>query len=129
MRTGSSLDKLSSDADLAPCLPDTAFEHITYAQLPPDLLDVYGLALVGETRIASDYEQRLETRECCDDVLHHAVGKVFLLRIAAHVLERKDGNGGLVGKRQGFLAFQQRRYCCLLPSRTCRIEPYWPVDI
>ena len=35
-----------------------------------------------------------------DDVLADAVAEVFLLRVAAHVLERQHGNGRLVGKRQ-----------------------------
>ena len=42
-----------------------------------------------------------------DDVLHHAVGEVFLLGVAAQVQERQDGNRGLVGKGQ------RLRGCCI----------------
>ena len=37
-----------------------------------------------------DHEQRFEPRQRGDDVFHHAVGKILLLRIAAHALKRQN---------------------------------------
>jgi hypothetical protein len=59
MCSGSGLNKLASDTDLAASLSDTAFEHVTNPKFSAHLFDVNGLALVGETRIARDDEQRL----------------------------------------------------------------------
>ena len=39
-------------------------------------------------------------RERGDDLLDHAVGEIFLLRVAAHVLERQHRDRRLVGERQ-----------------------------
>ena len=73
-------------------LAHAAFQDVAHAELPPDLPHVHGAALVGEARIAGDDEQPADLRERGDDVLDHAVGEVVLLRIAAHVRERKDGD-------------------------------------
>src|SRR5258708_11457520 len=104
-----SLDQLAGNTNAATRFPDASFEHIAHAEFATDLLDVDRLALVGEARIAGDHEQRLEPRQRGDDIFHHAIGEVFLLRIAAHVLEWQHGDRGLVGKLQGFLDFDGRR--------------------
>jgi hypothetical protein len=44
----------------------------------------------GEARIARDHEQRFELRQRGDDVFHRAVGKILLLRIAAHALKGQN---------------------------------------
>ena len=98
------IDELPGDAHSVPGLAHAAFEHIAHAQFAPDLLHIDGPALVGEARIARDHEQPAHARQGGDDLLDHAVGEIFLLGIAAHVLERQDGNRGLVGKRQRVLA-------------------------
>src|SRR5215831_7173853 len=98
MCSGSGLDELACDTDLAASLSDTAFERVADAQLSSDLLDVNSLSLVGEARIAGDDKKRFEARERGDDVLHHAICEVFLLGIARHVLEWQHGNGRLVRK-------------------------------
>src|SRR5262249_10297997 len=54
--------------------------------------------LEGEARISRDHEQRFEPRQRGDDLLDHPVGKVLLLWIAAHVLERQYGDRRLVRK-------------------------------
>jgi hypothetical protein len=51
----------------------------------------------------------LPTGDSCRDVLDHAVGEIFLLRIAAHIGEGQHGNRRLVGQRQC-----GRRSCRLL---------------
>ena len=100
MGTRRGVDELSGDPHATTRLADAAFEHIAHAKLASNLLDVDGLALVGEARIAGDNEKRVEPRKRGDDVLDHAVGEIFLLRVAAHVLERQHGDGGLVGERE-----------------------------
>ena len=88
MRTCERVDQLSRDTYLQTGFSDAAFENLSDAKFAPHLLAVDRFALVGKTRIARDHEQGLETRQCGDDVLDHAVGKIFLLRVTAHILER-----------------------------------------
>jgi len=64
------------------------------------LLYVNRLALVGEARIARDHKEPADTRERGDDFLDHAVGEVFLFRVAADVLERQHGDRRLVRERR-----------------------------
>jgi len=58
------------------------------------------LVLVGKARIPSDHEQPANAREGGDDLLDHPVSEIFLLRIAAQVVERQHGERGLVCNRQ-----------------------------
>ena len=97
-------------------LAHAAFEHVAHAELAADLLHVNRPALVGEARIARDDEQPAHARQGGDDVVHHAVGEIVLLRIAAQVVERQDGDGGLVGKGRA----QERR----LP-RSRKVSGVW----
>jgi hypothetical protein len=60
-----------------------------------------GLALVDEGRIARDHEEPPQLGQRRDDVLANAIGKIVLLRIPAHVDERKHGNRRPVRQRQG----------------------------
>ena len=121
MRAGRGLDQLAGDAHPVAGLAHAAFEHVAHAELAADLLDVDGLALVGEGRIARDHEQRLEARQRGDDVLDHAVGEIFLLGIAAHVLERQHRDRRLVGQRQ-----RVRALGMLEGRRGLRAEPDAP---
>ena len=96
MRARRSIDELPGDAHPVARLAHAAFEHVAHAELAPDLLHVHRPALVGEARIARDDEQPAQARQGGGDVFHHAVGEILLLGIAAHVLERQDGDRGLV---------------------------------
>ena len=82
----------------SPGAPHAAFEHVADAELPGDLPHVDGAALVDEGGIAGDHREGLEAAERGDDVLDDAVGEIFLLGIAAHVLERQHGERRLVGQ-------------------------------
>src|SRR5437762_1884172 len=95
------------------------FQHVADAQLSSDLLDIDSLALVGEARIARDDEKRFKARECGDDVFYHPIREVFLLGIAAHVLERKHCDGRFVGQRERYRGiFRRSDYrCSLYPYR------------
>ena len=98
MRAGFGFDQLRGDAQPGARLAHAALQHVAHAEFAPDLPDVDRLALVGEARIARDHEQPLDARQAGDDVLDHPVDEIFLLRIAAHVLERQHRDRGLVGK-------------------------------
>ena len=81
-------------------LPHTPQGHKPRRSLRPTSLNSTALPLHA-ARIASDYEQRFETRERGDDLLNHSVREVFLFGVAAHVLERQHGDGGLVWEWRG----------------------------
>ena len=94
------LDQLAGDAHAISRLPDASLQHVAHAQFAPDLPDIESLALVGEARMARDHEQPFDPRQTGDDVLDHAVAEVFLIRIAAHILEWQHGNRRFVGQRR-----------------------------
>jgi len=75
-------------------------EHIADAEFAADLLHLDYLALVGEGRIAGDDEEPPDARQRGDDLLDHAVGEIFLLRIAAHIGKRQYRDRRLGRKRQ-----------------------------
>ena len=87
MAAGGRIDQLRGDAQPIAGAADTAFERVADAKVATDLADIHRAALVGESRIAGDHEQRADARQCRRDVLDQAIDKIYLLRIAAHVLE------------------------------------------
>src|SRR5438093_9215674 len=56
----------------------------------------------------------MEAAERRSNLLYHPVGEIFLLGIAAHVLEWQHGDGGLIGKRERLSNFDRSS------SRRCR---------
>src|SRR5262245_31928694 len=100
MGTGVRLDELFGDAQAIAALAHAPLEHVANAELAPDLLDVDDLALVGEARIPRDHEQPVDTRQAGDDVLDHAVREIFLVGIAADVLEGQHRDRRLVRQRE-----------------------------
>src|SRR6516162_10677760 len=100
MRPAERIDQLGGDAHPPTRLANRAFEHVADAELAAHLLHVYDLAFVRKTRIAGDDEEPTDAGERGDDLLDHAVGEVFLLWIAAEVLERQHRDRRLVGERQ-----------------------------
>src|SRR5262245_56415790 len=100
MHAACSIDKLAGNAQVVARLAHAAFEYIAYPELAADPLHIGGLALVGEGRVTGDDEEVAESRKSGGDLFHHAVSKVFLLGVAAHVGERQDGDRWLVRKSQ-----------------------------
>src|SRR5215472_9634954 len=98
MGAGRRLDELSCYPHAVACLAHTPLKNVAHPQLAPDLFDVDGPALVGETRVARDDEEPTPFREGGDDVLADPVGEVLLLRVAAHVLEWQNGYRRFVWK-------------------------------
>jgi hypothetical protein len=56
MRAGLGRDELRVEGDVLADAAHAAFQRIAHAELPPDLLRVDGLALVGEGGVAGDDE-------------------------------------------------------------------------
>src|SRR5262244_2828053 len=82
------------------------------AQFAPDPLYIDVLALVGEGRIAGDYEQPANAREGGDDLLDHAVGEIFLFRVTAEIVERQHRERRLLRARFGGGFSGGRRFRC-----------------
>ena len=116
---GLGVDQLHGDADALARLAHAALDDVLHAELARDLLHVDRLALVLERRVARDHEQLAEARQLGDDVLGDAVGEEFLLGIAAHVVERQDGDRRLVDALAlGRRARRRRRARGAAPSRS-----------
>src|SRR6202040_906263 len=88
------------DAHPVPTLAYRAFEDVADTELAPHLLHTDRSSLVSGAGIAGDDEQPADAAERGDDLLDHAIGEIFLLRIAAHILERQNRDRRLVGQRQ-----------------------------
>ena len=65
------------------------------------LFNIDGFAPVREAGIAGDHEQPALLGQYGQHILGNAVSKEFLVGIARHVCERKNGNGRFVGQRRG----------------------------
>src|SRR5262245_45181294 len=100
MRAGFGLDQLSSNADSPAAPSNRAFEDVANSELTANPFHIYRLALVGESAVASDHKEPGNTGERGYDLLDHAVGEIFLLGIAAEVLERQNRNRWLFRQRQ-----------------------------
>ena len=98
MSPAPAVDQLRRYAHTVARLANAAFQHEVHPQLPGDLLHVDAAPFVGERGIARDHEQALEARQLRDDVFHHAVDEVLLLRIATHVGKRQHGDRRFVGE-------------------------------
>ena len=97
MRSAGSFDQLRRNANPLPRFAHRSFEHVSHVEVLSDLLCVDRTALVGESRISGDYKKPADARECRNDLFDHAVGEIFLLRIAADIGERQYRDRWLVG--------------------------------
>src|SRR5947209_19827702 len=97
MRTRRGVNELASDTNTVATAAHAAFQDVAHAQFASNLLDVDRPSLVRKARIASNDEQAGEAGQGGGDLFHNAVSKVLLLDIPAHVLERQDSDGRLVG--------------------------------
>ncbi len=95
---GRGIDQLRGDPHAVAALADTAFQHVAHAKLARGALHVDGLALVRERGVARDYEEPAQLRQPGDDVLGNAVREIFLLGIAADIVERQDRDRRTVGR-------------------------------
>ena len=97
MSAGFRVDQLRGDPYPIAGAADAPFEHGADAEFTGHHAYVDRLALIGEARIARDHQQAADLREVGDHILGYPVGEIFLLRVAAHVLERQHGDRRLVG--------------------------------
>src|SRR5262249_23245429 len=88
-RGGGRIGQLTGDAHAVAGSAYATFEHVAYAEFPRYLLHIDRLALVGEARIARDHKQPVQPRDRSDDLLGDAIDEIFLVRVAAQVLERQ----------------------------------------
>ncbi len=131
MAAGGDVVELCGDAHAVAALAHAALDHVADAEFLGDLLQVHGLALVDERRIACDHEEPAQLGQCGDDVLADAVGEIVLLRIAGHVGEGQHGDGGPIRQRQrrarrltayrAAAARRRRRSAACAPSPTKRM--------
>src|SRR5512139_1680860 len=98
MEAGRRVDELTRDANPTCRLSDAALEHVTHAQLTADLFDVDRLAFISETGIARDHKQPGNARKSGDDIFHHAVGEIVLLRVATQVIKRQNSDRWFIGQ-------------------------------
>ena len=102
--TAGGIDQLGGDPYPVAGPADAAFKHVANAEFARNLADIDGRTLVGECRIARDHEESAIARQRCDDVLDHAVSEIFLLGIAAHVLNGNTAIEGFSGSGSGVAA-------------------------
>src|SRR5262249_16722758 len=95
--------ELRGDAHAVTAPAHAALDQIADPELLGDLSHGHGFALIGEGGLARDDKDPAHRGERGDDVVADTVGKIVLLGLAAHVEERKDGNGGPIGSRRSRL--------------------------
>src|SRR6516225_320221 len=112
-------------------LANAPFQHIASAENSPDFADVARLSLEHKTRIASYDQQFLNFRQRRQHVFSDAVGEIFLLGIAAHVLERQHRDGRLIRQwRRAFNLGNTRGNSLLaFTRRTHLIGPDWLLNV
>ncbi len=92
------VDELGVDSHTVIGPTNAALKHISHAEFFRDLPNLHGLPFVRKCRVASDDEETGDFGEIGDQVVGHAVGEIFLFRVAVQILERKHRNGGLIGQ-------------------------------
>ena len=92
------IDQLDIDAYSVSAALNAAFEDIANVQLAPDLLQIDGLALVGERRITRDYDRAPYAREVGREALGDPVDEMLLLPVAADIGERQDDHREAAGR-------------------------------
>ena len=93
MIAGLGIDELDVDAHAVAAALHRAFEDIAHVQFAADLLQIDGLALVGEGGVAPDDERAGDAREVGGQALGHAIDEIFLLGIAADIGEGENDDG------------------------------------
>src|SRR6516225_5108705 len=118
------IDQLPGDAHPAARFAHRAFKNVTHAQFLTDLLHVDRLPFVSEAGIARDDDEPPDTAERGDDLFDHAVGEVFLFRVAAHIGKGQHRNRRFVGQRE-----RCRLRCGRHRTSRDPVGPYWPRNV
>jgi hypothetical protein len=109
------VDQLARDTNAIVGFAHAALEDVPHAQLGGHVAHVDGLALVGERGVAGDDEEPSLSGETRDDVFGETIRKIFLVRIAAHVLEGEYGDRRLIRERQRLCI--RHEFGCLVRRR------------
>ena len=121
MPAGRRVDELGGDPDPSARFAHAPLEDVAHAEALTDLAEVDVLALEGEGGIAGDHEKPRKLRERGDDVLRDAVGEIFLLRVAAHVVERQHGDRGRRASGERGAGFSTPDGSLASPAREARL--------
>ena len=70
-----------------------ALQRIADAEIAAHLLQVYGLALVGEGGTACDHKRAADPREAGGQLLSEGIGEVILCGITAQIGKGEYNNG------------------------------------
>ena len=89
MAAVSSRNELCGHAKATSGFADAPFENGRHSQHVGDSTHVLVLAFEGERRRAGDHLEARNSRQGVDDLFGQAVAEVFVLLVAAHVLERQ----------------------------------------
>ena len=108
-------DQLRGDAHLPALAPHAAFDDVGHAELAPDLAHVAALAFELEHRSTRRDVELRNLRQDVQQFLGHAVGEIFLVRLAAHVCKRQDGDGRTAARRN--IAGSVRRLALEVPAQ------------
>ena len=109
-KTRKGVDQLDVDPQSRFCALQRAFQDEMHAEFRRHILDVPGLVLEREDRMAGDHEQARHLGQFGDQVVGQAFREMVLLRIAADIDERQHSDRRLVGQRIGE-AFDRGRRC------------------
>ena len=104
VNAGRCLDKLRGDANPLAAPPNAALQHVSRAQLFPNLPYIDRLAFVLEARISSDDQKLGKARQLGDDVLGNAVAEIVLLGSPLRLTKGStatQGRSGSIGPRSG----------------------------
>ncbi len=113
------VQQVDDGAHPGPGTADAAGHQVAHAQFAADLLRRDLAVLVGGAGAVGDHEQRAPSGEGVDHLLGDGVGEILLVRIAAQVLERQDGDRGFRrARRPGGLRRRDRgRFGCVAGGR------------
>src|SRR6266404_5281497 len=86
------VDKLTGNAHTRAGFSNASFQDKADPELLSYLLNLHRFTLVSKRGIAGDDEEPGHLRQIGDDVLGDAITEIFLLRVAAHIVERENRN-------------------------------------
>ena len=123
-------DELTRDPDALRIAAHASLEHIVDPQVPRDLADILGRALVSHRRGPRDHTEMggIDGTEPGNELFGHSVGEVLLLSVAGEVHERQHHEHR--GRRPRLAPFpepvrehQGHRYCTA-ESNDAGFEPF-----
>ena len=110
------VDELRRDAYSIARPAHTPFNHVGDAKLPADFRNLYLLTLERECRRACRHPQAGHPRDDVEQLLADAIGKIFVVLVAAEIGKRQHANGF-------FICFCQRHRRRRVPQATIVYEP------